>query len=183
MIDESLLSLYENSDHLQRLKRIVLKAMEFNSIESAIFTLLHNWREHIITKKKMKEYYTSNGTIIYDRGLTSGQNRYQESTLDDMENFIEKICNGEIDEVDKYTFFLPKLTEKEVQMVEDQNIDFLKSFACYIKNRQSIKSGIKSPENPDIRPDEVSLEKGKLESKSKFLRGASRRLTFCLNFK
>ena len=70
VIDESLLSLYENSDHLQRLKGIVLKAMEFNSIESAIFTLLHNWREHIITKKKMKEYYTSNETIIYDRGLT-----------------------------------------------------------------------------------------------------------------
>ena len=88
-----------------------------------------------------------------------------------MENFIEKICNGEIDVVDKYTFFLPKLTEKEVQMVEDQNIDLLKSFACYIK----------TGENPDIRPDEVSLESGKLESKSKFLWGGSRRLTFCLN--
>ena len=173
MIDESLLSLYENSDHLQRLKRIVLKAIEFNSIESAIFTLLHNWREHIITKKKMKEYYTSNGTIIYDRGFTSGRNRYDESTLDDMENFIEKICNGEIDEVDKYKFFLPKLTEKEVQMVEDQNIDLLKSFACYIK----------TGENPDITPDDitpVSLEQDKLESKSKFLRGGSRRFTLCL---
>ena len=97
--------------------------------------------------------------------------------MDDIENFIEKICNGEIVEVDKFTFSLPKLTEKEVQMVEDQNIDYLKSFACYIKNRQSIKSGIK---NPDIRPDEVSLELGKLESKSKFLRGGSRRLTLCL---
>ena len=127
----------------------------------------------------MKQYY--NGKIKYDRGLTSGQNRYQESTLDDMENFVEKICIGEIDEVDKYTFFLPKLKENEVQMVEDQDIDYLKSFACYIKNRQSIKSGIKNPENPDIRPDEISLEPGKLESKSKFLRGGSRRVTLCLN--
>ena len=112
-----MLSLNKNCDHLQRLQQMVIKAMEENTIEFVILTVLHNWREHIITKKQMKKYYE--GKIEVDRGLRKGQNRYEESTLDDMELFIANIRIGDVKEVDKYTFFLPKLSEAEVQMIED----------------------------------------------------------------
>ena len=147
--------------------------MKKNQIEFAILTVLHNWREHIITKKQMKKYYE--GKIEVDRGLRKGQNRYEESTLDDMESFIANSLIGDVKEEDKYTFFLPKLSEAEVQMIEDQDIEFLNSFACYIKNPD---------ENPDVKYEEpLSLEMQEQESKTKFLRGGSRRKTMVtLNF-
>ena len=166
--NEPLLSLYENSDHLVRLKRMVMKSMHENGIKSVVFTLLHNWREHIITKKKMKQYY--DGKIHFDRGFQIRQNRYQESMHDDIDNFFENICIGKIIEIDKYTFFLPKLSENEVQMIQDQDIEYLNSFACYIKTR----------ENPDIKPDEITPEMNEKESKTKFLRGGCRRVTLFL---
>ena len=95
----------------------------------------------------------------------------QESKLDDMENFVEKICIGEIDEVDKYTFFLPKLSEKEVQMIEDKNIEYLKSFPCYHYRL----------EDPNINPDEILNEPEEQRSKTRFLFGCSRRVTVTLN--
>ena len=164
-----MLSLHKNCDHLQRLQQMVIKAMEENTIEFVVLTVLHNWREHIITKKKMKKYYE--GKIEVDRGLRIDQNRYQESTLDDMESFIANILIGNVKEEDKYTFFLPKLSEAEVQMIEDQDIEFLNSFACYIKNL----------ENPDVKYEEpLSLEMQEQQSKTKFLRGGSRRKTIFL---
>ena len=143
--------------------------MKENQIEFAILTVLHNWREHIITKKEMKKYY--DGKITVDRGLRIGQNRYQESTLDDMESFIANNLIADVKEEDKYTFFLPKLSQEEMQLIENQDIEFLNSFACYYKHR----------ENPDVKYDEsLSLEMLEKESKTKFLRGGSRRKTIFL---
>ena len=145
---------------------MVIKAMKKNEIEFLILTVLHNWREHIITKKEMKKYY--DGKMEIDRGLRIGQNRYKESTLDDMESFIANILIGDVKEEDKYTFFLPKLSEEEIRLIEDQDIEYLNSFACYIKHLK----------NPDVKYDEsLSLEMLEKESKTKFLRGGSRRKT------
>ena len=83
-----------------------MKAMKKNEIEFLILTVLHNWREHIITKKEMKKYY--DGKMEIDRGFRIGQNRYKESTLDDvidMESFIANILIGDVKEEDKYKFF------------------------------------------------------------------------------
>ena len=146
-----------------------MKAMKKNEIEFLILTVLHNWREHIITKKEMKKYY--DGKMEIDRGLRIGQNRYKESTLDDMESFIANILIGDVKEEDKYTFFLPKLSNEEVRLIEDQDIEYLNSFACYIKHL----------ENPDVKYDEsLSLDMLEKESKTKFLRGGSRRKTIFL---
>ena len=70
-------------------------------------------------------------------------------TLDDMESFIANILIGDVKEEDKYTFFLPKLSEEEIRLIEDQDIEYLNSFACYIKHLK----------NPDVKYDEsLSLE-------------------------
>jgi len=89
---------------------MVSKALEENQIELAILTILHNWREHIITKKQMKKYY--DGKMTVDRGLRISQNRYQESTLDDMESFIANILIADVKEEDKYTFFPAKIVAR-----------------------------------------------------------------------
>ena len=143
--------------------------MKEKQIESIIFTVLHTWREHVISKKIMKQYY--NGEIKVDRGLQIGQDRYQESTLDDMESFITDIVAADIKEVDKYTFFLPKLTQDEMQLIEDQDIEYKSSFQCYI-HRQ---------EDPNVKYlESESLEMLERESKTKYVAGGSRRLTLLL---
>ena len=143
--------------------------MEENQIANVILTVLHTWREHIISKKQMEKYY--DGKMMVDRGLKVAQNRYKESTFDDMESFIANILIANVKEEDKYTFFLPKLSQEEMQLIENQDIEFLNSFACYIKHF----------ENPDVKYDEsLSLEMLEKESKTKFLRGGSRRKTMFL---
>ena len=143
--------------------------MEENQIANVILTVLHTWREHIISKKQMEKYY--DGKMKVDRGLKVAQNRYEESTMDDMESFIANIVVGDKSPVDKYTFFLPKLPTEEMKLIEDQDIEYLKSFQCYI-HRQ---------EDPNVEYKK-SLKKEMLEeeSKTKYLAGGSRRLTLLL---
>ena len=95
--------------------------MKKNQIEFAILTVLHNWREHIITKKQMKKYYE--GKIEVDRGLRKGQNRYEESNLDDMESFIANILIGNVKEEDKYYIFIHFLYIFSAKIVRSRGTD------------------------------------------------------------
>ena len=143
--------------------------MKENQIANVILTVLHTWREHIISKKQMEKYY--DGKMKVDRILKVAENRYKESTMDDMESFIANIAVGDISPVDKYTFFLPKLPTKELKLIEDQDIEYLNSFQCYI-HRQ---------EDPNVKYEEpLSPEMLEEESKTKYLAGVSRRVTLLL---
>ena len=60
------------------------------------------------------------------------------------------------------TYFLPKLTKKQMELVERKDPSYFKTF---------VKS------NPDVDEEEIRLS----ESKSKFVRGFAGRLTFTLS--
>ena len=143
--------------------------MKENQIANVILTVLHTWREHIISKKQMEKYY--DGKMKVDRILKVAENRYKESTMDDMESFIANIVVGDISPVDKYTFFLPKLPTKELKLIDDQDIEYLNTFQCYIHRQEDPNVKYEEPLSPEM------LEK---ESKTKYLAGGSRRVTVLL---
>ena len=106
-------------------------------------------RHHLITKETMEEYCKGN----YDE---------KDSVIDDLESFFEDIRLGEhSDGPEIWTYFLPKLTEEELKLIERQNNDFLNTF----------QGGF-----PDVNEAEMAAS----ESDSKFLRAHGRRFTFTI---
>merc|ERR1711924_109343 len=66
-----------------------------------------------------------------------------------------------------FTYFLPKLTEKEKKLVEEKDKDHLMSYADHALLKR----------DPDVSKKEMDES----ESKSKFVRGWCWRVTFILN--
>ena len=108
---------------------------------------LRRWK--LITKEKME----SN---------CKGEEYLKESVNEDLESFFENIRLGK--EPDEYvkTYFLPKLTEEELELVERKDTSFLKTF---------IKSS-----NPDVNETDMMLS----ESDSKYIYHWSWRKTFVI---
>ena len=118
-------------------------------------TKLEMCRSHLITKESMEKY-------------CSGQEWLKASVNDDLESCIDDIQQGGADRDNwKYTnitsYFLPKLSEEDLRLVERKNQDYFESF---LRTRFS-----------DVNEAEMNLS----ESKSKFVKGYCWRLTFIVH--
>ena len=106
-------------------------------------------RRRLITKEKMESY--CNGE----------DSERKDSVNDDLESLFENIrLDKELDE-GVPTYFLPKLTGKELELVERRDPCYLQTF---------------SYEKPDVHETEMLLS----ESDSKYVRGAAHRKTFVI---
>ena len=85
----------------------------------------------------------------------------KDSVNDDLESLFENIQLG-IKPLDVTTYFLPKLTEKELELVERRETSYLQTFKV---------------RNPDVDKTEMMLS----ESDSKYVYGRSWRRTFVIN--
>ena len=142
-------------------KSMILKKMKKYGIKEAMVTIIGMWRDHLITKEKMEDYYKGKEETIggYDK----------ESVHDDLDSFFDKLQNGWWEEEKVITYFIPKLTEKEKKLVEEKDKDHLMSYwnhALY-------------GHDPDVSKKEMDDS----ESKSKFVRGRCIRNTFILKTK
>ena len=109
-------------------------------------------RERLITKEKMESYCKE-------------EEYEKDSVNDDLESLFENIRLGKKPDEEVVTYFLPKLTEKELELVERRDTSYLETFITF---------------NPDIEEAEMMLS----ESESKYLKGSSRRKTFVIkNYK
>ena len=91
-----------------------------------------------------------------------GEMEEQDSVNDDLESLFQNIRLGkEPDEKWVYTYFLPKLTEEELELVERRDTSYLQTF---------------SGRNPDVDETEMMLS----ESDSKYVQGYSWRRTFVI---
>ena len=88
-----------------------------------------------------------------------GKKMRKESVSDDLESFFEKLRLGEEPTESVRTYFLPKLTEKELKLVEKKDSNYFKNFSW---------------SNPDV--DEVQMKRS--ESDSKFVQAFCWRNTF-----
>ena len=142
------------------MKSMILEKMKKYKIKEAMVTMINMYRAHLITKEKMVDY--SKGKFADEDG------DFKESVNDDLDSFFQKLQNGQLEEEEVWTFYLPMLTKEELKLVEQRNQQHLESYFWHYDGR-----------NPDIDKEEMD----KSESKSKFVRGACTRCTFMLTLK
>ena len=129
-----------------KLRLIILNEMKKYKIKSVMVTSVYLHRRNLITKEKMESY-------------CKGEEKY--SVNDDLELFLENIRRGNEPDEEVATYFLPKLTEEELELVERRDKSYLHTF---------------SYSNPDVEKAEMMLS----ESDSKYVHGCSMRRTFVI---
>ena len=142
-----------------KLGSFILNELKKHKIKSVMVTSIFLYRAYLITKEKMESYCKG----IY-REYTG-----KDSVNDDLESLFENIRLGkEPDKMQWYnrTYFLPKLTEKELELVKRRDTSYLRTFHDF---------GVYEF-NPDVDETEMMLS----ESDSKYVRGESRRRTFVI---
>ena len=112
-------------------------------------TKIQLYRYELMTKEMMESY-------------CKGEQHEKDSVNDDLESLFENIkLRKEPNEEPVDTYFLPKLTEEELALVERRDKNYLQTFGA---------------SNPDVDETEMMLSK----SDSKYVVGWSRRRTFVI---
>ena len=122
--------------------------MKKNKIKSLTITIIDIRRDKLITKEEMEKY-------------CKGENDYRKNSVnDDLELLFEDL---RLEKESKYanTYFLPKLTKKELKLVERKDKIYLQTFHWA---------------KPDVKEAEMMLS----ESDSKFVEGIGRRDTYTI---
>ena len=94
-----------------------------------------------------------------------GEEDLKDSVNDDLESFFEDLRLGKEPDERVYTYFLPKLTEEEMKLVEQKDTNYLQSFF--------------HGDKADVPEAEMLLS----ESDSKFLKGSGDRKTFTIDLR
>ena len=106
-------------------------------------------RRYLITKEKMELY-------------CKGEEDEKDSVNDDLESLFENIRLGKEPDEYVWTYFLPKLTEEELKLVERRDTSYLQTFLHSL--------------NADVNETEMMLS----ESDSKYIYEFSYRRTFII---
>ena len=111
-------------------------------------TIIWMRRWKLITKEAMEKY-------------CKGEKNEKDSVNDDLESLFEDLRLGKEPDEFANTYFLPKLTEEEMELVEKKDTTYLETFYW---------------DDPDVSEAEMLLS----ESDSKFVEGWGRRKTFTI---
>ena len=122
--------------------------MKKHAIKSVMMTSIYSLRWNLITKEEMESY-------------CKGEKSEKDSVNDDLESLFENIRLGKKPASEAVTYFLPKLTEEELELVERRDPSYLCTFG---------------DQNLDVDATEMMLS----ESDSKYVYGLSRRVTFVI---
>ena len=137
-------------DHGGIARSFIMNGMKKHKIKSVMVTNIQMHREYLITKEKMESY-------------CNGEEFEKNSVNDDLETLFENIRLGKEPDEEVQTYFLPKLTEEEMELVERRDTSYL----------QGLYEGLMGG-NPDVNETEMMLS----ESDSKYVYGFSQRRTF-----
>ena len=118
-------------------------------IESVMVTTVNLRRQELITKEMMEDY-------------CKGRNDQKDSVNDDLESFFEELRIGKVPDEWVFTYFLPKLTEKELELVERKDPAYFETF----------RYGFRSMREAYMKPT---------DSDTKFVQGLCGRKTFTIN--
>ena len=103
-----------------------LEKMKKYGIQSAILTSLRMLRQKLVTKEKVKLAYK--GKLKNDEGW----GHFKGSINDDLETFFVNLQNGgEIKYEDVGCFFLPKLSQEELNLIEVADENHLKTYSYH----------------------------------------------------
>ena len=110
--------LQDNYLNKEKLRRRVLRKMKKHKLRSAMVTSLHMKRLDFITKEKMNEIRL---------GTKNWFDIAKESVNDDLDKFFESLQRGRDWESKAWTHFLPKLTNRELELFENKDEDFFET--------------------------------------------------------
>ena len=128
-----------------------------------MLTLLYMLRINLVTKEKVKE--AAEGKLKNDPAWED----YEGSINDDLERFLINLQNKNgIKPEYVFSFFTPKLTHKELKLVQEENEEHLETYSDHYDG-----------ENPDVYVDEMK----KSDSKSKYVHVKCFRLTIPLKMR
>ena len=135
------------------LKSFILQGMKKYKIKSVMITIIYMERQKLITKEAMEKF-------------CKGEKDITDSVDDDLESFFENLRLGkELDEPEiVHTYFLPKLAEEEMELVERKDPGYSQTFWFL---------------NPYMNEAEMKLS----ESDLKFIFGQGWRRTFTVENK
>ena len=123
--------------------------MKQYNIKSVNVTIINKIRYRIITKEATENYL-------------KGKNNEKDSFNDDLETLFEHLRLGKkLEDKEVNTYFSPKLTEEELDLVERKDSNYMQTFY---------------DRDPDVRGNEMLFS----ESDSKFIQGIGYRTTFKL---
>ena len=89
--------------------------MEKYKFKSVMVTTIYMWRRQLITKEEMEKY-------------CKGEKLEKDSVNDDLESLFEDLRRGKEPNETVPTYFLPRLTEEEMELVERKDQSYLASF-------------------------------------------------------
>ena len=141
--------------HEDKLRSIILNGMKKHKINSVMLTSIYLFRSKLITKENMESY--CKGEEFWEK-----RRREKDSVNDDLESLFENIRLGKYPDEEVHTYFLPKLTEEKLELVERRDTSYLQTF--FLEG------------DADVFETEMMLSK----SDSKYVEGFSRRRTFVI---
>ena len=139
---------YYHWNHEDKLRSFILEGMKKYAIQSVMVTSIYMRRNELITKKVMESY-------------CNGKRNEKDSVNDDLESFFKDIRHQKQPDTCVWTYFLPRLTEEELELVERKDTSYLATF-CKKNNVEKAK---------------MMLSK----SNSKYVEGWGQRKTFTID--
>jgi len=133
---------------IDNLGSFILAGMHMYKIKTVMVTILRMSRNNLITNENM-------------RSFCRGEKIRKQSVNDDLDSFFKKLQLGQEPNEDVRTYFLPKLTEDELELAERKDFNYFQSFSW---------------SNPDVDESQMRLSK----SDSKFVQAFSWRKTFII---
>ena len=94
---------------------MIVEKMKEHQIKKLMVTNITFWRDRLITKERMENYY-------------KGKERETRSVNDDLEVLFEDIRLGKETDDQVHTYFLPRLTVNELILVERKDKHFMATF-------------------------------------------------------
>ena len=134
---------YYHWNHEDKLRSFILR-----SFKSVMVTSIYMRRNELITKKVMESY-------------CKGKRIEKDSVNDDLESFFKDLRHRKQPDACVWTYFLPRLTEEELELVERKDTSYLATF--YKKN--------------NVHKAKMMLSK----SNSKYVEGWGQRKTFTID--
>ena len=144
------------------LRSVITEGMKIYNIYSVMVSVLSSYRVRVIPIKEV-EYHCN------------GKSEDKNSIHDDLDSFFERLCLGEERDESTRTYFFPMLSEKEKELFEAKDEEFMLTLSGYsgsevdMAYQRKLKTG----------DDKTTTEKR--ESKTKFIRGICFRQTFLIH--
>ena len=168
------------------LESSIANGMKKYNINSVLLTTISQERERLITKEATEEYYDRKIQYSYDSTMRHGPWNIKISVNDDLESLFEDLKIGRKVKKLEWSYFLPELTEKDLQLVETRNESHLKTYICYWEPVHVYKTlytytGINWLKRRRPRYGDPDISKWKMKrsrSTSKFLKAVCFRWSF-----